>query len=69
MKMDDKEIGFLRLLMRSPDIGDGWRKVSSVVWPLVDGFKRPELIESEGSRENGGRVRLSERGAVVVYYV
>lgn len=36
---------FLRLVQRSKDIGDGWRQVSAVLWPLVIGFENKELIE------------------------
>jgi len=48
-KLNDKELGFLRLILRSPDRGDGWRSVSSVVWPLVESFTQPDLIEIEPS--------------------
>jgi hypothetical protein len=67
-KLNDKELGFLRLILRSPDRGDGWRSVSSVVWPLVESFTQPDLIEIEPSAD-GGRVRLSPRGAIVIDYI
>lgn len=66
--LTDRETGFLRLLLRSPDQGEGWRKVSPVVWPLVEQFTRQEVIETEAAPD-GGRVRLSERGRVLVDYI
>lgn len=62
------ETSFLRLLLRSPDQGEGWRRVSAVVWPMVERFTRPEIIEAEAAAD-GGRVRLSERGRVLVDYI
>lgn len=65
MKIQPKDMSFLKLLMRSPDVGDGWRNVSAVVWPLVAGFKHPELIRMR----NGNQVKLSDRGLTVVEYI
>ena len=69
MKITDKEINTIRLIMRSPDLGLGWRNVSSACWPLVDGFTKPELIETKKNSDGGGTVRLSERGAVLSDYL
>jgi len=66
--MDQKAKSFLQLVLRSPDTGDGWRNVSSALWPLVKGFSLPELIETEGDA-SGGRLRLSERGKIVCDYL
>jgi len=65
MKLTDRENEFLKLLLRSPDIGEGWRNVSQTVWPLVDAFQHKDLIETK----DGNKVRLSERGLVLVDYV
>lgn len=54
---------FLRLIERSPDCGDGWRSVSAVVWPLVEQFETPELIEID---KPGMRVRPTESGQAVI---
>jgi hypothetical protein len=62
----DNNRSFLKLLLRSPDIGDGWRKVSDVVWTLVDQFDKPELLEKDSE---GKRVRLSPNGQVVADYL
>ncbi len=65
MEIKKNEKSFLKLLLRSPDEGDGWRKVSSMVWPLVESFGPKELIETKDSN----MVRLSERGLVLVDYM
>ncbi len=65
MNIAPKDLGFLKLLLRSPDVGDGWRNVSATVWPLVAGFSHPELIRVR----NGNQVKLSERGLTVVDYI
>lgn len=62
----DNNRSFLKLLLRSPDIGDGWRKVSDVVWPLVEQFDKPELLEKD---TDGRRVKLSPDGETVVAYL
>jgi hypothetical protein len=61
-----KEKGFLRLIQRSPDIGDGWRQVSDALWALVAFFGKQELIETDCENK---RVRLSHDGAIVVRYL
>ena len=68
-KLTREEIGFLRLVQRSPNDGDGWRSVGKMLWPIVIGFKRPELIETEALPDGMGRVRFSERGEIVLSYL
>lgn len=65
MKIAPRDKEFLKLLLRSPDVGDGWRNVSSAVWPLVAAFKHPELIRMR----NGNQVKLSGRGLIIVDYI
>ena len=65
MKIEPKAMSFLKLLLRSPDIGEGWRNVSASVWPLVLAFPHQELLETK----DGNAVRLSERGLTVVDYI
>ena len=65
--LTDRERSFLQLILRSPNIGDGWRHVSSTLWPLVIDFTRPELIEID-AKESGGLIRLSERGLILADY-
>lgn len=65
-KLTEREIDFLRLVMRSNDCGNGWKSVSTVVWPLVLAFKRPELIDIHPTET---AIRLSERGKIVAEYL
>jgi hypothetical protein len=64
--MGDRDKQFLRLLLRSPDHGDGWRMVSDVCWQLVEDFQSPELIEID---KIGKRIRLTENGKLVASYI
>lgn len=67
--LDEKHNPFIRLILRSPDVGDGWRNVSQVLRKTVlAGISEfPELYET---RELAGlQVRLSERGNVVKDYL
>lgn len=57
--MNVGDAGFIRLLLRSPDDGDGWRNLSSACRPLIDAFTRKELLEIDAECQ---RVRLSEKG-------
>lgn len=64
--ISDNSRSFLKLLLRSPDRGDGWRAVSEGVWPLVTGFKEQELLELDTDAK---RVRLSPSGQTVAEYL
>lgn len=66
MNISDKGISFLKLVMRSPDIGDGWRNVSQTLWPLVASFENKELIDIDYEYS---RIKLSDRGQVVCDYI
>jgi len=68
-KLSDDDINFIRLVQRSPDRGDGWRSVSALLWRMVEGFARQELIERERNEDGTGRVRLNERGNIVAEYL
>lgn len=65
-KLSDNDRSFLQLLMRSPDLGDGWRQSSEVVWPLVAKFSKQELVELDNDNK---RVRLTPDGDVLVRYL
>jgi hypothetical protein len=69
-KLTDRETGFIQLILRSPDRGEGWRTVSAAVWPLVVKltYSRPELIEVDPG-ESGGRVRLTAQGKTISNYL
>lgn len=61
----EKDKEFIKLIVRSPDRGDGWRNVSDVVWPLVEAFSVSALIEVD--KENK-RIRLTQEGVTFVTY-
>ena len=68
-KLDEKHKPFIRLILRSQDVGDGWRNVSNVLRKTVEAgiSEFPELYET---REMAGlQVRLSERGNIVKDYL
>lgn len=57
----------LKLILRSPDRGDGWRTVSLACWKaFIVGFENPELIEIDDELH---RVRLSKEGYTVTQYL
>jgi hypothetical protein len=56
------------LINRSPDTGDGWRNVSSLLMTLVVDFEDQSLIEWEYT-DTGGKVRLSPKGVEVAPYL
>lgn len=65
-KISHEQVSFLKLILRSADVGDGWRQCSFHVYPLAETFKHPELLElNEGAKQ----VRLSARGLVVADYI
>lgn len=67
MNQDVKDI--IKLLLRSKDIGEGWRKVAAGgMWDLVKtrSALAPELFELN---ESDLKVRLSEKGLIVKDYI
>jgi hypothetical protein len=70
MKTLENSSAFIGLLMRSPDLGDGWRKVSNMLRELAtkEVNKAPELFELMADAD-GMRVRLTERGQIVAAYM
>lgn len=71
MKLKDDDKNFLRLIQRSPDIGEGWRNVSPKLWQLVEMHQKtiPTLFEAELEPTGGGRVRLTEEAQIVMKYL
>lgn len=67
-KLTDKQRQCIALLMRSPDEGDGWRKCSAVIWRGIVPMYPDDLVEKRPS-DDGGFVRLTERGKVVADYL
>ncbi len=64
-KLSQQQIDFMRLLRRSPDIGDGWRQSGAMLWPLVQKFANPELTELDTEKM---RVRLTEKGETLLRF-
>jgi hypothetical protein len=63
---------FLQLLLRTPDTGDGWRKVSSMLSSVATDeiAKAPELFETQHTEgEDGFLVRLTPEGQIVSRYL
>ncbi len=67
-KLSRKQQDILRLIMRSKADHNGWYHVSNVVWPLIDGALPPDLVELRPN-ENGGHLRLTDRGQAVSDYL
>ena len=60
-------IDTLKLIERSPDIGEGRRTCSGVLWPLITQLPS-QLIELQPSEEGGGKVRMTSQGLEVLTY-
>jgi hypothetical protein len=56
----------IKLIQRSPDIGDGWRAVSPVLRPNMPTWLKSaeELYEFDGER-----IRLTTEGQTIVRYL
>lgn len=65
MKLDSGTLRILRLTERGA-AADGWAKVSQQVWPLVATLP-DDLVEKRPS-EDGGHIRLTEGGKLIVHY-
>lgn len=64
-KMTQEQKALLRLILRSPDNGDGWRKVSAMLWPHVVEYRHPVLTEID---EENRFIRLTPEGETVLRY-
>ncbi|MGL4640549.1 MAG: hypothetical protein ACRCVX_12580 [Shewanella sp.] len=65
----ERQAPMIKLLLRSPDQGDGWRNVSQVLRKTITNgiAAMPELYET---REMAGmQIRLSERGNILKDYL
>ena len=65
MKLDQGDLRLLQLALKGAG-PDGWAKVSKVVWPAV--MRLPDDLVEKQPSEDGGRVRLTERGDAIVTY-
>lgn len=68
-KLPQQQKDFLRLVLRSPDVGDGWRSVSPILVPVTKKqvASNPELFETRD--EDGFLIRLTERARIVTDYL
>jgi hypothetical protein len=62
---DDQKI-MLRLIERSRDTEDGWRKVSDPLWRHVVEQSHSDLVELDHENK---RVRFSQEGVTVMKYL
>lgn len=72
MKLQYYDLEFLKLLLRSKDVSDGWRNVSEMCKPIVLKFSktRPELVEVRNHPVDGNfQVRLTDRGEILCDYI
>jgi hypothetical protein len=68
VKLTDNQAIFIKLLLKSPDRGDGWRSVSTVMWKHTKekAAETPDLLELD---DDGMRVRLTDKGQVIAEYL
>lgn len=71
MALKDDDRNFLKLIQRSPDIGEGWRQVSPKLWQLVGMHEKtiPTLFEAVHEPTGGGRVRLTEEAVILLKWL
>lgn len=70
-KLEDKQMSMLKLIGRSPPDAEGWCRVSSVCCTLFDRPKDlppSELFKFERLDGDTGRVKLTERGEILLAY-
>ena len=70
LKISDRQIDFIRLIVRSPDKGGGWRVVSNTLRKFSEDTvaEQPELYKTQ---EIDGQfmLRLSARGEILSEYL
>lgn len=57
----------LALINRSPSDSNGWRRVSSGVWPVIANLP-DTLVERERNEDGSGRIRFTNIGLEVYRY-
>lgn len=65
-KLSDEQKSFFALILRSPDIGDGWRQSSDMLWPHIQKWAHPDLTELD---EENKRIRFTPEGLLVLQYI
>lgn len=73
--MSDKNedrINFIRLILRSKNVGGGWRLISKQLSNFVHGVATSymvDLCEWEPSFGEGGRIRITSEGLILIKYL
>jgi hypothetical protein len=67
-KLSDQQRSTIKLILRSPDRGEGWRSVSSVLWPMIREGLPADLAELRPEGD-AGFIRLTARGQAVADYL
>lgn len=69
-KISDAQRDLIKLILRSQDIGQGWRIVSDALHNTVCSVSKdnPELYEISHT-DNINMIRLSERGQIISEYL
>lgn len=65
-QVTENQENMLKLIQRSPDIGEGWRQVSDGLWGHVVDQAHPELTELNAPAK---RVRFTDEGLTVMRYL
>jgi hypothetical protein len=60
------ESDVLSLIKRSPDIGDGWRQCSEIIWRLLSKMPESEFVELDAGSK---RIRITESGEAVCMFL
>ena len=68
MSLTPRQRDLLNLIKRSAPNTEGWYRVSKMVWPLVDGTMPHDLVDLKPT-EDGGFIRLTDRGQAVADYL
>jgi hypothetical protein len=67
-KLTDIQLSALKLIERSPDHDDGWRKCSPIIYSHLDKCLTPDLFESKRDEDNIF-VRLTDEAATILKWL
>ena len=65
LMLSQQEKELIRVIVRSPDRGEGWRQCSPTPWKWIRAVEAPELLEFD---DENLRVRLTAAGEAFVKY-
>ena len=63
-----EQTSLMKLIARSADVGDGWRRVSATLWSAVTAAGLPAEIAEIEEEKSGGRIRLTDTGRTLLAY-